>query len=961
MIIKGQKQRKVRISPFWISAIAILAMVLYSIISTEKKRDIYPASQILCNAEYVSDGLFISDSTTFQNGITRSEEKSYSGTSSSKLDKDNLYGMSYVLDNPPDNVRVIATIRRWTTNNEGSALAITTEPNEIGYAQSSKVISTSDDGWQLIEVELTLSKNTDINKLKVFPYQLDMEGVSYFDDMTISIEDLSDFSAYPLQSLHLYLDDKALNKINKKRKEALNIGILQTKDDDWVKAKLKANDDDYQNIELRLKGDWTDHLSGEYWSYRIKMPKDKSWNRIQTFSLQNPNTRSYLDEWIFHKLLEEVDVLTPRYGFIKLTQNNQDTVLYAYEEHFEKQIAEYKNRREGVIVKFTEDYLWSQRIRNKDLIQPNVFEDANYNSEVVPFGSKKTFTNPILTEQFLQAQKLMYDFKQKKNTAAEIFDIKLLAKYFAITAILDANHSNIWHNMRFYYNPITRKLEPIGFDGYTDSGPLNTFSKVFFGEYLSSDTDNDFKSFYQFIFKDPEFNKYYVPYLQNYSSESFITSFLDKYNPKIKAIERIIRFYTDSNYTYNRNKIESRTNLIYKNIQPYNDITIKAYRSSNILNEIDITNNHVVPLRIIGSGIDTIYDGTNNINKLINSNGYKSIANYTKINIPSHHKYVYYKLDGSKKIYHTHIRGWAYPGKLNLNISDKSKLQIPLDNNSYTDIDSVITIAPGNYTITKPIIIPESYGLHISEGTSINFTNQSYLLSYGDVQCIGTKDSPILLTSNDHSSQGVVVICANKTSHFSHTAIQNLKSLQENEWQLTGAITFYESEIKMNNVTIANNKSEDALNIIRSKFEINQLYIHHTMSDGFDSDFCNGSISNSYFHHTGNDGLDFSGSKVTVDNIRFENIGDKAISGGEEATLKVNNISIDNAIIGIASKDLSTVDAKDITLKNCNQGFAAYRKKPEFGGGMITVKNYELEKVKIITQADEESIIKLEK
>lgn len=68
--------------------------------------------------------------------------------------------------------------------------------------------------------------------------------------------------------------------------------------------------------------------------------------------------------------------------------------------------------------------------------------------------------------------------------------------------------------------------------------------------------------------------------------------------------------------------------------------------------------------------------------------------------------------------------------------------------------------------------------------------------------------------------------------------------------------------------------------------------------------------------------------------------GDKGISVGEESDVSIFNTSVSNAVIGMASKDLSVLFVQNITLSNCDQGFAAYQKKPEFGGGRIIVDKY---------------------
>ena len=87
------------------------------------------------------------------------------------------------------------------------------------------------------------------------------------------------------------------------------------------------------------------------------------WNGCRAFSLMLPITRDNLIEWFYHKMLEKENVLSPRYGFVHLFINGENKGLYAYEEHFEKQLIEYKHRREGPILKFNEDDLWKMRLK----------------------------------------------------------------------------------------------------------------------------------------------------------------------------------------------------------------------------------------------------------------------------------------------------------------------------------------------------------------------------------------------------------------------------------------------------------------------------------------------------------------------------------------------------------------------------------------------------------------------
>lgn len=225
----------------------------------------------------------------------------------------------------------------------------------------------------------------------------------------------------------------------------------------------------------------------------------------------------------------------------------------------------------------------------------------------------------------------------------------------------------------------------------------------------------------------------------------------------------------------------------------------------------------------------------------------------------------------------------------------------------------------------------------------LDLTNKAKFISKSQVLMFGDPDQPILITSTDHSANGFTVLQAEGKSEFHYTAFDNLNTLHYNGWNLTGAVTLYESEILFDHARFVNNHCEDALNTIRSVFTFNDSYVGYTFGDGFDSDFCTGSLTNASFSHTGNDGMDFSGSQITVNSAVVENAGDKGISLGEESTVTIVSATVRDCVIGIAAKDLTKVTIQNIELLRNQQGFAAYQKKPEYGPGTFIVEKYKAE------------------
>jgi hypothetical protein len=114
-----------------------------------------------------------------------------------------------------------------------------------------------------------------------------------------------------------------------------------------------------------------------------------------------------------------------------------------------------------------------------------------------------------------------------------------------------------------------------------------------------------------------------------------------------------------------------------------------------------------------------------------------------------------------------------------------------------------------------------------------------------------------------------------------------------------------------------------------------------------------------------NDALDFSGSYVSLNNIDISQAGDKAISAGEKSVIEIKKLVIKNSKIGVASKDFSKVNLKDVNIINTNVGITAYKKKKEYGPAEINITNivfnnvsneYFLEKYSKITTNGKEEV-----
>jgi hypothetical protein len=275
------------------------------------------------------------------------------------------------------------------------------------------------------------------------------------------------------------------------------------------------------------------------------------------------------------------------------------------------------------------------------------------------------------------------------------------------------------------------------------------------------------------------------------------------------------------------------------------------------------------------------------------------------------------------------------------------------------EANKLIRISPGEWIVDRDVIIPAGYRVIASGGTHLDLINNAKILSYSAIEFIGSKENPIVISSKSNSGQGIAVLEAKDKSEIRHTKFDGLSNPSRGGWALTGAITFYESPVLFSNVEIINSQAEDALNIIRSEFTIENTVFRDSFSDSFDSDFSRGVVRNTSFFSSKNDAIDASGSNIYIESIFINGIGDKGISAGEKSKLVVDNFEGKNSRIAVASKDQSEVFIKKIELENIQVGFAVFQKKPEFGPGIIEVQTLQMDNLEIPYLVEKGSSLKV--
>lgn len=736
-------------------------------------------------------------------------------------------------------------------------------------------------------------------------------------------------------------------KLAYKRYVALKKGALITEPNDYVPATIEHNDR-ILKAKIRLKGDLVDQLKTNKWPLRIVMKGENSLFGMKVFSLHHPDARDFIYEWILHKAMQRENIIALRYDFIDVTINGNHLGIFALEEHFEKRLIENNRRREGPIVCFNED-IDIQYIAEFGWRPHNRIDF--YSAKIDVYRPTKTLSDPKLKRQFMRAKNLLESFRMKKLKPREVFDPDMMGKFYALLDLFNAQHAAKYGNLKFYYNPITSKLEPICFDAEFVGQPYIK-RKETFAEYWFVDRESQHFNPTHLLFNDNKVFEAYIRELSRITKPDYLNKLFEEIDNSLEKKMRIISLEFPD-FKFNRELFYHRQ-VFFSNILNF-PVSIHPYfiqyhqKDNRHLIDVKISNFRTIPVKILslrlsGKEISVFEDNAPELSPSIPSQ--PVIAKTIQFELPLNFRWkneysekleIDYSLLGLQKRVAAQVIPWAdldddflQNERVNQDFKIQSLAFVLID-----EMKKKIYFKPGNWTIETSIVFPPGYTIVCKSGTHFDLLNSGSIVSYSPFHFIGTSKKPIYVYSRDSTSQGIILINTKEKSLFNHVIFSNLSNIKQEGLDITGAVTFFQAPVEFEHCQFLNNRSEDALNIIDSDFSIKHCRFHNNLSDAIDVDFGKGMIKNSIFTDTGNDAIDISGSELEIHNIKINGAGDKGLSVGEKSKMKAIDIEIMNTTIGAASKDLSELIITKATLKNNKTGLAVFKKKSEFGPGRI--------------------------
>jgi len=780
--------------------------------------------------------------------------------------------------------------------------------------------------------------------------------------------------AESLPVLSLDVKFKHLTRLEAKRAQALEDGFLRTSDDDFVPATLTCEGEPIR-VKARLKGDRAAHVAGDKWSFRIKVKEDQRPFGMRCFSLHHPEMRWYLNEWSFLESVRRDGILAVRYRFVRLVFNGVDKGIYALEEHFSKELLEAHGRREGVIVALESQMSIPVPSFKRGGRRWNAWERR---TQIRPIQAKDIRTydtrhidgDPALRAQRDEAVELFRAYQEGRRKASNVFDVRLMGRYMALIDLWQAWHAVVWTNTRYYYNPITARLEPIGFDamalcGDDDRGLIASRVEDW---YINGPL------------RDPRIARAYLRELRRVAQPEYLEGLRVALEPHFQrwrlALQR--EFPLEGNLNSAWRELSLRQEFLRSALRPEKMVIATAVGEPAsaatggglVLHTVDIRGTALLPVEIVGfhvnggplvraasvwkkrrqDGVWGCEDGSVGISPM-DCEGTLVLATF-RLPVAVGAADVQGRRQSAIQVV------TRYPGQVRSLVSDVrmsprrsaygSDPVIPtaseaLRRHRFLERTSsgAFRVRPGTWDVTGDLVLPREAALEVGPGTTLRFGPGGVLYATGPVHLRGQPGREVVLEPREDHWGGVVVVEAGTESVWEDVVVRRTTTPQRGGWILTGGVTCYKSAVCMTRVTFRGSAGEDALNVVHTQAVLADCAFFDCGSDAFDGDFVTGGIERCRFEDVAGDAIDVSGSTITIRHLTARRVTDKVISAGERSEVTAADLDIDHAGIAVASKDSSVARVTRATIRHAGIGLAAYVKKAVFGPAQIIADEIE--------------------
>ncbi len=420
-------------------------------------------------------------------------------------------------------------------------------------------------------------------------------------------------------------------------------------------------------------------------------------------------------------------------------------------------------------MRLNEDPMWD----NMTVFWANqVFQGSNlsvtnaWTAGIDPFQEGKLVEDPTLSAEAQTARDLLRSFQAGERPAAEVFDVELWGRFFALHDLWYARHGVAWHNLRFYYNPVTALLEPVSFD-----------AEPFFRHTSLTTIAGDFIPLK--IFNDPAVRTAYAKELFRLTQADTIAKLVEDYQPEHDRLRKALSLEypqdqpnAETTVPVDWGIIAERAKSLHTELLPgtlvrgkYQALNVRPGDNGEPSLGLDLVNLMMMPVEVLRVEIDgkpvLLSAGTGILPPVIDPQEQGVVATHIDVplegsqgldNAEAPKVEVVARIAGLEQEYKVTLSGGTLPEGMQTGPAPRQPtLAQALEQYPFLESDPEgsdrLVVPAGVWDVQGDLVLPDQMNLYVTAGTVLRFSAGSILYSTGGLFLLGRSEAPVMLTA----------------------------------------------------------------------------------------------------------------------------------------------------------------------------------------------------------------------
>ena len=753
------------------------------------------------------------------------------------------------------------------------------------------------------------------------------EGQAVVDPFVRRLLPRTSTQANDLPTILLDIEGDAYRALSAQRARALRRGMLSTDAANWQSAQIRFQNETIP-VRVVLGGHQADHWQEHKWSLRVQTQDDTTVLGMHRFVLQSPATCGYLSSWLYTQDLLRAGILVPRRTFVNVSVNGETWGMYALVEGVSKTFPSDQGREEGAIV----------HVANRSLSA-----DPMAPAFAVPlFAELDAFAAP--SAQDTAARELVRGLQNRDLAASQAFDVELAGRYLALTDLWGTGPAQAWHDESYYYNPSTKRLEPIGSTTYPPDPAVAPFA---------GPARHD----------DPAIMAAYVREALRISQPAYLEALRNAYHDELERYaDALAPEFFPAYLEIPWEALADRQFKLSGSLQPQQ--TVHAYQDQKTQSVVSIRVANILPYPVVLQQLQMgkrtteikfdwiaeddrawLYEAS--MPSIVLRAVPAAVPRYVTLHVPiailqelaqdapavsETLQIVTYVIGLDEKVIVdveqvTDLSSSTLPALPSL---EQALARHPFLKES--EQPGFLELRPGTWHVAGDLLLPHGFGLWATQAVTLTFDRRAVFLATGPLLLYGPDEDGIHLYPADVDWGGLVVW----ESQSAGSTLQNVEiratTGAQGDGPTRGGITFYKSPVRLDRCRVFGSTASRAVYIVGADFELVDTKVGYASLDAFGGDLVRGRIERSTFHDILGNGIDLTESEVTIGSTNLLRIYGQGVLAGRGSLVSARGLWADDVGFVIGGKDMSSVNAQNVHVHRAwVAGFAAYSEELAHG------------------------------